>query len=99
MAEAGALAATVPGVRAFPTMPQGLGGRFEKPLRFVIGGGTYEELAEWRDKILERAAIDIAISEHILFTTDQTAMRAIWRGSLALTQPTAFAAVAGFIVQ
>ncbi len=56
MAEAGALAATVPGVRAFPTMPQGLGGRFEKPLRFVIGGGTYEELAEWRDKILERAA-------------------------------------------
>ena len=56
MAEAGGLAATVPGVRAFPTMPQGLGGRFEKPLQFVIGGGTYEELAEWRDKILERVA-------------------------------------------
>jgi multidrug efflux pump len=56
MAEAGGLAATVPGVRAFPTMPQGLGGRFEKPLQFVIGGGTYEELAEWRDKLLERVA-------------------------------------------
>jgi HK97 family phage major capsid protein len=50
-------------------------------------------------KILERAAVDIAISEHILFTTDQTAMRAIWRGSLALTQPTAFAVVPGFVVQ
>jgi len=58
MAETGALAATVPGVRAFPTMPQGLGGRFEKPLQFVIGGGTYEELAEWRDKILERVALN-----------------------------------------
>jgi multidrug efflux pump len=56
MAEAGGIAATVPGVRAFPTMPQGLGGRFEKPLRFVIGGGTYEELATWRDLILARAA-------------------------------------------
>jgi multidrug efflux pump len=56
MAEAGALAAKVSGVRAFPTMPQGLGGRFEKPLQFVIGGGTYEELAGWRDRILERVA-------------------------------------------
>lgn len=49
-------------------------------------------------KILERQAVDIAVSEHILFTTDQTAMRAIWRGSIALTQPGAFAAVAGFTV-
>ncbi|MFM7784405.1 MAG: efflux RND transporter permease subunit, partial [Gammaproteobacteria bacterium] len=56
IAEAGRLAATVPGLRSFPTMPQGLGGRFEKPLQFVIGGGTYEELAEWRDRILERVA-------------------------------------------
>jgi len=43
----------VTGVRAFPTMPQGLGGRFEKPVQFVIGGSTYAELAEWRDRMLE----------------------------------------------
>ncbi len=48
--------ADVPGVQAFPTMPQGLGGRFEKPVQFVIGGGTFEELARWRDLLLERIA-------------------------------------------
>ena len=37
-------------------MRQGLGGGINKPLQFVIGGGTYEELAEWRDTLL--AAID-----------------------------------------
>ena len=48
--------ADVPGVQVFPTMPQGLGGRLEKPLQFVIGGGTFEELARWRDLMLERIA-------------------------------------------
>ncbi|MGB5456513.1 MAG: efflux RND transporter permease subunit [Gammaproteobacteria bacterium] len=41
--------ADLPGVRAFPVMRQGFGGRLQKPVQFVIGGGTYEELAEWRD--------------------------------------------------
>ena len=49
-------------------------------------------------KILERAAVDIAVSPHILFTTDQTAMRAIWRGAVAITQPGAVAAPTGFTV-
>jgi len=39
----------LPGVRAFPVMRQGFGARVLKPVQFVIGGGTYEELAEWRD--------------------------------------------------
>lgn len=42
------------GVRAFPVMRQGFGGGIQKPVRFVIGGGTYEELANWRDIILEK---------------------------------------------
>jgi len=37
------------GVRAFPVMRQGFGRRISKPVQFVIGGGTYEKLAEWRD--------------------------------------------------
>lgn len=46
----------LPGVRAFPIQPGGLGQRgFSTPLQFVIGGDTYEELAEWRDRILDRA--------------------------------------------
>ncbi len=49
-------------------------------------------------RVLERQAVDIAVSEHINFTTDQTAVRAIWRGALALTQPAAFSATAGFLV-
>lgn len=44
----------LPGVRAFPVMRQGLGGGTQKPLQFVLGGSTYEELAEWRDIILAK---------------------------------------------
>lgn len=42
------------GIRAFPVMRQGIGGRREKPVQFVLGGATYEELAEWRDKMMAR---------------------------------------------
>jgi len=45
--------ADLPGVTAFPVMRQGFGARIQKPVQFVIGGGTYEELAEWRDTLLE----------------------------------------------
>lgn len=41
--------ADLPGVRAFPVMRQGFGASIQKPLQFVIGGGSYKELAEWRD--------------------------------------------------
>ena len=44
--------ADLPGVRAFPVMRQGFGARIQKPVQFVLGGGTYEELAEWRDTLL-----------------------------------------------
>ena len=44
----------LPGIRAFPVMRQGFGARIQKPLQFVIGGGTYEELAEWRDILLAK---------------------------------------------
>ncbi|MBV1922175.1 MAG: efflux RND transporter permease subunit [Pseudomonadales bacterium] len=44
----------LPGVRAFPVMRQGFGGRAQKPVQFVIGGGTYEQLAQWRDTLMEK---------------------------------------------
>ena len=44
----------LPGVRAFPVMRQGFGGRPSKPVQFVLGGGTYEELAQWRDILIEK---------------------------------------------
>ncbi|MDG1286892.1 MAG: efflux RND transporter permease subunit [Rickettsiales bacterium] len=46
--------ADLPGVRAFPVMRQGFGGRIQKPVQFVIGGGTYEVLAGWRDTLIEQ---------------------------------------------
>ncbi|AUM12182.1 efflux RND transporter permease subunit [Ketobacter alkanivorans] len=39
----------LPGVRAFPVMRQGFGARAQKPVQFVLGGGTYEQLSQWRD--------------------------------------------------
>lgn len=44
----------LPGVRAFPVMRQGLGGGTQKPLQFVLGGSTYEDLAKWRDILIDK---------------------------------------------
>ncbi|MEL7448742.1 MAG: efflux RND transporter permease subunit [Pseudomonadota bacterium] len=56
MNEVQELVADLPGVRAFPVMRQGFGGGIGKPVQFVVGGGTYPQLAEWRDSLLERIA-------------------------------------------
>ncbi|MDQ8181968.1 efflux RND transporter permease subunit [Pelagicoccus sp. SDUM812005] len=50
--------ADLPGIRAFPVMRQGLGGGTSKPVQFVLGGSTYEQLAEWRDILLEKIEED-----------------------------------------
>jgi multidrug efflux pump len=44
--------ADLPGVKAVPIMRRGFGARTQKPVQFVLGGGTYAELAEWRDRLL-----------------------------------------------
>ena len=47
----------LPGVRAVVNQRAGFGQRgSSQPLQVVLGGSTYEELAQWRDRILARAA-------------------------------------------
>ena len=43
------------GIRAFPIMRQAFGRGVGKPVQFVIGGPSYEELAQWRDIMIEKA--------------------------------------------
>ncbi|AKH67962.1 cation/multidrug efflux pump [Spongiibacter sp. IMCC21906] len=44
------------GLSVFPIQPQALGGHgFNKPVEFVLGGSNYDELAKWRDIVLEEA--------------------------------------------
>ncbi|RLT95698.1 MAG: efflux RND transporter permease subunit, partial [Ketobacter sp.] len=50
--------ADLPGVNAFPIMRQGFGGGLQKPVQFVLGGGTYEELAQWRDILTAKIEAD-----------------------------------------
>ncbi len=50
--------ADLPGVTAIPVMRQGFGARAQKPVAFVLGGGSYEELVSWRDLMLERIRRD-----------------------------------------
>ena len=50
------ITADIPGVRVFPVVRQAFGGRTQKPVQFVLGGSTYEELVEWRDIMMEKAA-------------------------------------------
>ena len=46
----------VPGVLAFPVMPQGIRtGGIESPVQFVILGNTYKQLIEWKE-IIKREA-------------------------------------------
>ncbi|OOG22343.1 multidrug transporter AcrB [Thioalkalivibrio denitrificans] len=53
----------IPGVRVHTVMRQGLGGRrVGQPVQFVIGGPDYDELAEWRDRIIQRASENPGLS-------------------------------------
>ena len=46
----------VPGVLAFPVMPQGIrAGGIQSPVQFVILGNTYEQLIEWKNIIKKEA--------------------------------------------
>ena len=48
--------ARVPGVLAFPIMPQGIRtGGIESPVQFVVLGNTYEQLIEWKEIIKKEA--------------------------------------------
>ncbi len=44
----------LPGIRLNASMRQGFSGGSSRPVQFVLGGGTYEELAKWRDIILQK---------------------------------------------
>ncbi len=47
----------IPDVRVFSMMSRGLGGRgLGRPIQFVLGGNSYEELAQWRDIIISEAS-------------------------------------------
>ena len=50
--------ADLPGVQAFPVMRQGFGSAVQKPVQFVIGGGTYAQLTAWRDLLLAKLEKD-----------------------------------------
>ncbi|MEM9280040.1 MAG: efflux RND transporter permease subunit, partial [Pseudomonadota bacterium] len=54
MADVRSRLSDLPGVRAFPIMRQALGGSTQKPVQLVLGGSTYEELAQWRDILFEK---------------------------------------------
>jgi len=45
--------ADLPGVIAMPVMRQGFGSSANKPFQFVIGGGSYADLVEWRDVLVD----------------------------------------------
>lgn len=52
MAEIRKMLGDLPGVRAFPVMRQGFTRGIQKPVRVTIGGGTWQELAAWRDTLV-----------------------------------------------
>ena len=48
------LTADIPGVRVSSTVRRAFGGGSQKPVQFVLGGPSYEDLLEWRDILLEK---------------------------------------------
>lgn len=54
MSEVSKKLSDLPGVRVNANMRQSFGRGVSKPVQFVLGGGTYEELAQWRDTLIEK---------------------------------------------
>ncbi|MBM3617908.1 MAG: efflux RND transporter permease subunit [Alphaproteobacteria bacterium] len=54
LAEVRARTADVTGVKVSTVMRQAFGSGSGKPMQFVIGGPTYEELVQWRDTLLAK---------------------------------------------
>ncbi len=50
------LTADIPGVKVSAVMRQAFGGAESKPVQIILGGGSFTELAAWRDIILDKAA-------------------------------------------
>ncbi len=47
----------IPDVRAFAIMRSAIGGRgLGRPVQFVLQGNSYEDLAQWRDIVIEKAS-------------------------------------------
>ncbi|MGE3172377.1 MAG: efflux RND transporter permease subunit [Planctomycetota bacterium] len=55
MADVDRQLAAIPGYRAFTIAESGLLRRSGQPVQFVLTGSTYEELARWRDVVLDKA--------------------------------------------
>jgi multidrug efflux pump len=55
MTEVRGRVADVPGVKTSVIMRQGLARGLNKAMEVVVGGNTFEELAQWRDIILDKA--------------------------------------------
>lgn len=45
----------IPGVRVSSTVRRAFGGGSQKPVQFVLGGPSYEDLLEWRDILINKA--------------------------------------------
>ena len=58
MGEINAKMSDLPGIRAFAIMRQGLSGGGGKPVQFVIGGPSYEQVVEWRDTFVAALETD-----------------------------------------
>ena len=58
MGEINAKMSDLPGIRAFAIMRQGLASGGGKPVQFVIGGPSYEQIVEWRDTFVAALEAD-----------------------------------------
>ena len=49
----------MPGARIFAVNPPGLGQRgFRQPIQLVLGASSYEEISDWRDRMMDRMGQD-----------------------------------------
>ncbi|BCN92300.1 multidrug transporter [Thiomicrorhabdus immobilis] len=58
MAEVKKKLADLSGVKASPVMRSPIGGRIQKPVQFVIGGSSYEELEQWQEMMNQAIQAD-----------------------------------------
>jgi len=72
MDDARAQVRDLPGVNAYLVMRRGFGPGTQKPVQFVVGGSSYEDLAAWRDILRDKIEAGDSGLEGVWFDYNET---------------------------
>ncbi len=55
--------ASIPNVTVFPVLRSSIGGRTKSPVQFVVGGGSFDQVQQWADILIEKARTNPGLTD------------------------------------